>query len=414
MAELSPAELKYLVARQREELKTIGDVGKILRLTGDSHGMIRSVATYLRQAFPIALCGILLVEPRKLHLVRFAPISQADMKNLTQQIVRDTNEKTKLSLKEGDVLLQVDDDPSGTGAWAQAPMGFLRSHVSVPLAFEGQVVGVLSVFSRQNDSMTQEDIHTLETVADQLRAALRNTLLVEKLRLADQLKNDLLAIISHELRIPLTVIQEGVGLLSDGSLGAINADQQDFLKTVNQNVDRLRLLLDKVLVATQALTGNLKCTFAPMEVEMLLAEVEKSHRPIAEAKQVKLEFDKPASKTAWAMDAAKLSMGLGELIENAIQAARAEGKVSVHFTKHGHAIEFQIVDTGPGIPEKDLPHLFESFHSIGGIHDRKTGGLGLGLFIAKALVDAHGGTLRVESKLQEGTRMIIELPQRPA
>ena len=409
MADPSSAELKSLVARQQEELKTLNDVARLLRSTIDPQEIIRKLASYLQQTFPIAVCGILLIEQRKLHLIRFAPISQMDMTNTTRQILKSASEKVKRDLKEEEIALVLEDQfgASGTG-----PVGYLRSHVSVPLTFDGQVIGFLSVLSGQADALSREDVHGLEIIADQLRAALRNALLVEKLKSADQMKNELLSIFSHELRIPLTVIREGVSLLTDEALGSVNDEQKKFLGTVIQNVSRLQQLLDKVVTATEAITGNLRCAVTTAELNKVFEEVGSAFRSAAQAKGVTLDLPGGSPALRWVTDPERLKQALGYLAENAIQATPSGGRVTVSASANQTALELQVADTGGGIPAEELPRLFELFRAIGGIHERKTGGLGLGLFITKALTEALGGTIHVESTPGQGTRVSIRLPQR--
>ncbi len=410
MTELTPGELKYLVARQREEIKTINDVGRLLRSTTDPHEIVRLVASYLKQTFPIALCGILMVDRNQLHMVRFAPIAQVDMTAAIRQLLNSAREKLQQNVREEAITPVIEDQFGQAGQ----TIGTLRSHVTIPLSFNGQAVGLLGVFSGQADALGKEDAHAIEIVADQLRAALHNALLVDKLRQADRLKNDLLAIISHELRIPLTVIREGVNLLQEEALGPTNPEQKEFLGTVYQNVERLQQLLDKVLAATQVVTGGIPFRFASVEMGPLLDQTAAAFRPVAESKKVTLELVRPVQSLRWTVDAERLKQAFGHLIENGIQATPPEGRVTVScsVTSAG-MLEIQVNDTGTGIPAEEIPRLFEQFRSIGGIHERKTGGLGLGLFITKALIDAHQGTVRVESQVGRGTRVSVQLPKDP-
>ncbi|MCM8812140.1 MAG: GAF domain-containing sensor histidine kinase [Candidatus Omnitrophica bacterium] len=410
MPDVTPAELKSQIALLKEEIKTVNEIGRLLRATLQTRQMIRHVASYLKQTFPIALCGIFLAEPRKLFLTRFAPISQVDMTNISRQILRTASEKTQKHFDEDSVAVMTEDDFGTTGS---GPIGSIRSHLSFPMTIGGTTGGILSIFSAQQNIFNEQDIHAIQTVVDQLQAALRNALLVERLQEADRSKNELLSIISHELRIPLTVIREGVSLLSEGALGPVNAEQTEFLGTVSQNVDRLHHLLDKVLLATQVITGKLAFSFETVDIDQLLSETEIAQRPAADGKGVRLEKGQIPHGLTWKADKRHLQQGLVYLIENAVQATDSGGKVSISAAADDNELEIRITDTGKGIPHEALPSLFDSFRSIGGIHERKTGGLGLGLFITKALVEGHGGTIAVQSEAGNGTSFKIRLPQNP-
>ncbi len=406
MLEGSPAELKYQVARQREEIQTINEVGRILRSTLNTQRMIGQVSSYLRQAFPLALCGVLLPNQRKLHLVRFAPISPVDATNAVRQILKDANEKIRHNLSEEEVAPVIEDQ---FGASSAGPVSEIRSHLSIPLTIENGTAGLLSLFSAKAKAFGDQELRSIEIVADQFQAALRNALLVEKLQEADLMKNELLSVISHELRIPLTVIREGVSLLFEEVLGPVNPEQKDFLATVRQNVERLRLLLDKVLTATQVITGKLSLSLEQTDLNQMLEQLETTFRVSADAKKVQLERSGERRELRWKADRNRLKESLAQILENAIQVTEAGGKVSFSLAAQGNTAEIVISDTGRGIPPDEIPRLFDSFRSIGGIHERKTGGLGLGLFIGKAIVEAHGGTIRVESVMGKGSRFTISL-----
>ena len=441
MIEPSRAELKYLIERQREEIKTVNEVARLLSTTTDPDEIIRLVASYLRQTFPLALCGVLLSAQRKLHVIRFAKISPADVATAIRDICAKASEQLAKPIEAQALTRVVEDQSAGAGQWVQAPVGSLRSHHFAPLVTErrrgspeargaaerrrgspgtegggmadGDTMGLLSVFSGKAEAFTNEEQRVIEIVASQLRAALRNAFLLDELRRANELKNELLMVISHELRIPLTSIQEGVSLILDGSLGAVNAEQQEFLKTVDTNADRLQALVEKVVTATQLVTDQFACARQELTLATLLQECERLLGPLAKQQQVQLTLTAGGGSTAFQGDGKHLTQALCYVVENAIQASQPQGQVVVEATPTPGGLDIQVSDTGAGIPPEALPTLFEQFRFVGGVDNRKTGGLGLGLFIAKAIVTAHGGTIQLQSQVSQGTRVTISLPKTP-
>ncbi len=409
MPDTTLAELKYLIERQREEIKTINEVGRLLSAATNPHQIIRQVASYLNQTFPLAICSVALLESRKIYLTQFAKIAQVDIASAIRTLCAQLGQLAKRALGEQE-MTQITEDQTPGGGFA-GPIGYLRSNYATPLAIEGRVVGLLAVFSGKTDAFTKEDCHVIDIVGDQMRAALRNAFLLEALEHANQLKNELLMVISHELRIPLTSIKEGINLVLEGALGAINADQQDFLNTVNQSANRLETLVGKVVTATQLVTGQVQ--YSPQELDMitLLKELEAMFRPMAASKGVSFELTGIGGVSRIQADGGRLKEALVQLRENAVQAT-SEGKVSINYTESPDSIEVAIQDTGVGIPEEAMPTLFEQFRIIGGVDDRKTGGLGLGLFIAKAFVEVQGGTIDLKSQLGKGTRVVVKLPKK--
>ncbi len=408
MADISRAELKYLVERQREEIKTLNEVGKLLSSTTNPQEIITLASSYLHHAFPVAMCTILSLPQHKLHVIPFAPIAQVELATALRQ-VRDTgSELLKRPISNDDATEVMDETPSGS--WMQ-PATPLRSHLFAPLVVKSQCLGLLGLFSGQAEAFTKEDHHAIGIVAEQLAAALRNAFLVDELRRADELKNQLLSIVSHELSTPLTAIKEGVNLVLDGALGEITFDQRDFLSTVMENSDRLERLIQKIKISTELMTGQTTFTFESFDLRTLLTNVEKNYRRLAEARGVHVKLVEYLKPLFWQMDIGHATVALSQLVENAIQATPRDGLVTLRLTPAPTEAQIQVVDTGSGIAKEALPTLFEQFKSIGDIHERKMGGLGLGLYIAKSLIQGHGGTITVESTLGEGTRMTVHLPK---
>ena len=408
MADVSRAELKYFVERQREEIKTLNEVGELLSSTTDPQEIIRLASSYLHHAFPVAMCGVLYFPQRKLHLIPFAPIAQVEIANAIRQIRATASDLLHRPCTEEDSPFTVEEPPREA---SMQPTASLRSHLVSSLIVKGQATGVLSLFSGQAEAFTQEDRHAIGIVAEQLGAALRNAFLLEELRRAAELKNQLLSIVSHELSTPLTAIKEGVSLVLEGALGETTTDQKDFLSTVIENAERLERLIQKVKTATELMTGQTRFALKSFDLRTLLANVEKNHQAMANTKGVRLKFVEHPKPLFWPIDVAHLTVALSQLVENAIQATPRDGHVVIKLTTMPSDTDIEIIDTGCGIEKAALPTLFERFQSIGEIHERKMGGLGLGLFITKSLIEGQRGTIAVESAIGSGTRMTIRLPK---
>jgi signal transduction histidine kinase len=408
MGEASRAELKYFVERQREEIRTLNEVGKLLSSTTDPPEIIRLCASYLHRAFPIALCGVLVVPKRKLHLIPFAPVAQVEIANATRQMRDEAGKLLGRPIRDEDSAATVEE--SHLGSLLQATASLRSQHFSA-LTVKGEPLGLLSLFSGQAEAFTKEDQHAIGIVAEQLGAALRNALLVEELRRADELKNQMLSIVSHELGTPVTAIKEGVSLVLDGSLGETTPEQQDFLKTVLENTERLERLVQKIKTVTELMTGQTHFTLESFDLRTLLANVEKAYQALAGAKGVHMKRVDYPSPLFWRVDTVHATVALSQIVENAIQATPKDGHVALKLSATPAEAQIQVIDTGSGIAKEMLPTLFDRFQSIGEIHERKMGGLGLGLFIAKSLIAGHGGTITVESTVGVGTEMTIHLPK---
>lgn len=410
MPDQSAAELKYLVQRQREEIRTLNELGKLLSLANDPQDVVRAVASYLMRTFPLAMCAVLLVESRTLQVIQFATIAQVDFTSAMRELCTKAGEQLPQPLTEAQLTHTVEHHSALPGQGASGPISYLRSSQFVPLRFNGQVIGWLALFSGKAEAFPKEETRVLEIVADQLGAALRNAVLLDQLRRADELKRELLLVISHELRIPLTSIKEGISLVLEGSLGPTTADQQEFLKTVDDNAQRLDTLVEKVVVTTQLISGQLPYTMQEIDLAETAKELEAAFGARAQEKGLTLTFNNLHTPLKLTADPKRLTQALTELLANAVQATDGGGIVTVDAAPASNGVELRIRDTGCGIPAEELPRLFESFRLIGGVDDRKTGGLGLGLFIAKSILDAHHGTIEVKSEVGHGTELVVRLP----
>ncbi len=423
MAEPSRAELKYLVERQREEIKTLNDLGRLLTATNDPAAILQQTASYLRHTYPVALCGIWSLERRQLSLVPFAPLSQVELGSAVATMRSTISAALNRPLADEECRLELD-RASGAPSVSGQPSTTLRSHLSAPLAVKGQTIGLLSLFSGQAEAFTSEDQSAIGIIAEQVGVALRNAYLVQELRRADELKDQLLSIVSHELGTPLTAIKEGVSMVIEGALGETTPDQQDFLKTVMENAERLERLIEKVKTSGEIMAGQVQYAFESFDLRTLLASVQKTYQGLADLRGVQFRFIEYPKPLFWQIDHRRLTLAVSQLVENALQATEKNGFVTVSLTPSANEVQIVVQDTGAGIPKDALPSfmtqveethsLFDRFQSLGGIHDRKMGGLGLGLFIANSLIEGHGGSITVESAVGEGTSMIVRLPKEPS
>lgn len=212
-----------------------------------------------------------------------------------------------------------------------------------------------------------------------------------------------LADVSHELRTPLTVIKGNVDLMR-----RIKEADEESLSSIDQEAGRLSRLVGGLLMLAQADSGKLALNFAPVELDLLLTEVFTEMRVLArnrvlvhlnEIDQVIVNGDRDRLKQVFL-----------NLVSNAIQYTPSGGEIFLSLNKIGDQGRVIVRDTGPGIPAEDLPHIFERFYRAEKSRTRlKPGGFGLGLSIAKWIVEHHGGQIKVESKKGKGTTFVIWL-----
>ena len=226
----------------------------------------------------------------------------------------------------------------------------------------------------------------------------------------DQMKSDFVGLVSHELRTPLTSILGFVQLILDGKTGTITANQKDSLMTVHRQAKRLHSLIEALLDVSKIEAGRIEIE----KEEVSLLDVARYRmeeiKPQADAGNIKLEFIAPDSLPHILGDEERLGRVFTNLIGNAIKFSPPEGTVTVRLRLDGRWILSQVIDIGPGIPEEEQKKIFEKFYQASRLQTRLHGGSGLGLSIAKSIVEAHGGKIWVRSKLGKGSDFRFILP----
>jgi signal transduction histidine kinase len=232
-------------------------------------------------------------------------------------------------------------------------------------------------------------------------------------RESERLKDEFFALVSHELRTPLTSIIGYLDLVLDDGEG-LDADTQRFLEVVQRNARRLLRLVGDLLFVAQVEAGQLSLEKTHVDLGQIAAEAVEAARPRAEANGVELVLGaEPARPLTGDRD--RFGQMLDNLIGNAVKFSPDGGRVEVLLRDEGGDAVLLVSDTGMGIPRDDLGRLFERFFRSSDATRRAVPGVGLGLTIVKAIVDAHDGTIDVQSDPKQGTtfRITIPYPSRP-
>jgi signal transduction histidine kinase len=250
----------------------------------------------------------------------------------------------------------------------------------------------------------------------------------EELKQLDQLKSTFLATVSHELRTPLTAILGYTEMLESGAAGALSDSQAEFLKTIRGKADQLLGLISSLLDLGRLEAKSLELHNEEVDPRALLSDVGSTIVPTANRRNVALDIQvADGTPKLWgdpvrlrqillnlADNALKFSHEGGEVVLGAesgeLEAAGPSGLGAALFMASRPAVVLTVRDTGVGIPEENLPRIFDAFYQIDAGTTRAHGGAGLGLSIAKQLVDGHEGKIEVTSNLGEGTIFTVTLP----
>src|SRR5438552_1003289 len=230
---------------------------------------------------------------------------------------------------------------------------------------------------------------------------------ITRIERLESVRQEFLSNVSHELRTPLTAILAFVETLETGAMEDQESNHR-FLSIIRKNASRMHGLIDDILELTAIEGGNVQLRSAPIELHALVNEVISSLATKAFANGIVITNNVAPDAVVHA-DARRLEQMLTNLIENGIKFNREKGQVTIR-SESGTRDKILVEDTGEGIPAQHLERLFERFYRVDRARSREMGGTGLGLAIVKHLARAHGGEVRVESRVGEGSTFLIELP----
>lgn len=230
---------------------------------------------------------------------------------------------------------------------------------------------------------------------------------LDRLKELDHAKSRFFANVSHELRTPLTLILAPLSELLER--GGMDAEGRNLVHVAQRNASRLLLHIDELLDLSRLDAGRLRLNLGEIDLLATLnAQVENS-RASATASGLELVLDAPQSVNGVWGDAHRIDIVLTNLLGNALKFTPSGGKIVLRLRDDGDAAIVQVSDTGFGIPENDLPRVFERFYQVASSDRRRRQGAGLGLALAKELVELHGGTLTAESELDKGSTFTVRL-----
>ncbi len=236
---------------------------------------------------------------------------------------------------------------------------------------------------------------------------LHDTTRIQKL---EQVRKDFIANVSHELRTPLTAIQGFAETLLDGGLED-KEHNREFVQTIHSEAARLAALVNDLLDLSAIESGRAKPDRKPVALSPLLDEVVRQLSPLARKKSIRLEIEGSAKFPSVPADTNQIRQVFSNLIDNAIKFNQEGGSVTIRCSEKDGGAEISVSDTGSGIPQKDLPRVFERFYRVDKARSRDLGGTGLGLAIVKHIVESHGGSVRVESSEGRGSSFFVFLPK---
>lgn len=287
-----------------------------------------------------------------------------------------------------------------------------NSLLSVPLVARDEVLGVINVNNKANRRIFKEsDLDKLKEISKHVSNALDKSLKYEEAKRLSQLKLDFIATVSHELRSPLSSVKEAIDLLIDRVPGKINADQEKFLTISKNNLERVMRLINELLDISKLEAGKLDMKRNFQDIGAVTKHVYDTLKIESDKKNIKLNLKMPDAKVEMWFDHDQIERALLNLTGNAIKFTEENGIVSIKLEDLGKFAQVSVIDNGPGIAEEDLDKVFDKFYSVVKAKASKVKSTGLGLPIAKEIVELHKGRIWVDSQPGRGARFSFTLPK---
>jgi signal transduction histidine kinase len=388
--------------RRIGRLERIIEVSKVINSTLNLEPLLHNIIQIATELTTTEASSILLLDKKtgELHFEAATGVKGQEVKPI---VVPLDNSIAGWVVKEGEPLLisDVQKDPRHYHQVDDTTQFSTRSILGVPLRVKDKVIGVLEVLNKVDDKeFTQDDVETLTILAAQAAISIENARLFQQ--------SDLLSEVVHELRTPLTSIRGFSQML----LFAEDIDQGqklEFAETIYREATRLGQIVNDFLDLARLESGRAHIAQEPVNMGEVISETLAILQPQAAERQVSIALQIPETLPTIIGDPARLKQVVVNLVSNAVKYNQKGGRVDIEVQVGEDEFNVAVRDTGRGIAEEDLPHIFEKFYRVDD-PEQQSKGTGLGLSIAKHIVEVHGGTMSFQSVWGQGSTFAFTLP----
>jgi signal transduction histidine kinase len=400
--------------RATVRLQTLNDGARAINSTLDLPQVLNRLVRSCAEALGVRACSIRLLDKSGRRLVPVAAFGLSQTYLDKGPVDAETNPLAREVLSGKIVNI-----PEAEGsAWLQYPQEArqegIRSILSAPLLGKNGPLGILRAYAVEPARFRPEDENFLAAIAAQGSIAIENALAYQAMEALDAAKSQFVRIITHELRSPVSVIRSLLNTLTGGFVGETSPEQMDILNRANRRVDFLQKLIDDLLdLAAGKTEVKPNEAFEPLSLPEAIQRVVRRFEVPAREKNLSLEWqDETGGGPACILATPEgIDRLFNNLISNAIKYTPAGGGVMVKASPLNGDLQVVVADTGIGIPEEAMEHLFEEFYRAPNAKSVEREGTGLGLTIVKDLVNRFHGRLGVRSKLGEGACFTISFPR---
>ena len=406
-------ELEQARATAEHALRELSSVGRVLDLAMASstyEGMLEELLQGLRSELRADEAAVLLVDDATQELV----VQLSDGINLDRSIRVPIGQGLagKVAASGAPVIIE---DISREQVLHERLKQSVVSLLAVPIRSDGALIGVLHVGTKERRVFTASDQRLLDIVAGRVAGLLARTRLYqaerrarEEAESARRSRDEVLSIVSHDLRNPVSTIAMAAALLADAHIPLTPAQRQKQLEIIGRSAQRMNRLIQDLLDAARIEGGRLAVSLRCENTATLASETYEAFRQVAAQKDIAMECQVANDLPQSLIDRDRIVQVLSNLLNNAVKFTPPRGRITLRGSRTERGgCRFDVTDTGPGIDSDHLPHVFNRYWQA-----KQTAhmGTGLGLAIAKGIVEAHHGRIWVESRVGVGSTFSFELP----
>jgi len=400
-------------------------LNKILGFTTDLRGLLEHTATEIKQT----LKGEQAFFYINISEGHYISAGTAKHKQLPKA---DADQLSDFAKNNGEIIVSslLEDDSS-----IKRLMISHKIELVLPLIQEGKVFGLFCLGDHLTSSYTNRDIKVLNTISNELIIAIQNALAVQEirefnitlqqrianatrelrasnaqLRHLDKAKDEFLSMASHQLRTPLTSVKGYISMIMDGDAGKVTGDQKKLLTEAFGNSERMVGLINDFLSVSRIQTGRFVIEKHPLDLSLVVEQETNSLKQNASARQMELVYEKQPDFPMLDIDEGKIRQVIMNFIDNAIYYSHPGTAINVSMQVQGKDAVFTVKDTGIGVPASERDELFTKFYRASNAKKTRPDGTGVGLFLAKKIVDDHDGKIIFESVEGKGSTFGFSLP----
>jgi signal transduction histidine kinase/putative methionine-R-sulfoxide reductase with GAF domain len=413
------------LARSVEELKALGEVGRAVSSTLDLETVLSTIVAHAVQLS--ATNGGIIYEydepTQEFHLrasYRMEPELVQAYQATPLRLGQGATGRAAATTEPVQIadLLQEPELPIRGIRPMLSRLGY-RSLLAVPLLLEKRIMGALTVFRREVGSFSHDVVNLLQTFAAQSALAIQNARLYREIEeksrqieAANRHKSEFLANMSHELRTPLNAIIGFSEVLGERMFGELNEKQAEYTDDILTSGRHLLSLINEILDLSKVEAGRMELELAEFDLPLAIENARTFVRERATKHGINLDVTIDERLGDFVGDERKIKQVLLNLLSNAVKFTPEGGWIGISARQADGSVEISVSDTGIGIAPEDQPKIFEEFRQVGSDYSHKTEGTGLGLTLAKKLVELHGGKIWVESEVGKGSTFSFTLPER--